>query len=170
MPNFNVFGNINHPMVTVDIAENGSMNGVLYYSTTNIQNVGANGFIAFQLSNPTTANRAARIVRVFSGGEVNTTQFYLRNGTITGGVTLSGFNGNFGFTDNSQMIPSFSISTVNPVTGGVTLASVVQTAETPVNDEDGRLIVPPGGRFIVLLQKNVGGTNALSISVSWIEQ
>ena len=68
------------------------------------------------------------------------------------------------------MIPSFSISTVNPVTGGVTLASVVQTTETPVNDEDGRLIIPPGGRFIVLLQKNIGGSNPLSISVSWIEQ
>ena len=73
MPNFNAFGNINQPMVTTEIAENGSRNGVFYYSTTNVQNVGANGFIAFQLSNPTTANRTARIVRVFSGGQVNTT-------------------------------------------------------------------------------------------------
>jgi hypothetical protein len=170
MPNFSAFGNINQPMVTADIAENGSRNGVFYYSTTNSQTVGANGFIAFQLSNPTAANRAARIVRVFSGGQVNTTQFYLRNGTLNGGVTLSGFNGNFGFTDSSQMIPSFSVSLVNPVTGGVTLASVIQTVGSAVNEEEGRLIIPPGGRFIVVLQKNAAGTNTLSISVSWVEQ
>jgi hypothetical protein len=170
MPNFGAFGNISQPMVTAGVGENGSINGVFYYSTTNVQLVGANGFIALQLSNPATANRMARIVRVFAGGQVNTTQFYLRNGTLNGGVTLSGFNGNFGFPDTSQMIPSFSISTVNPVTGGITLASVIQMAASLVGDEDGRLIVPPGGRFIVLLQKNVAGTNNLSISVSWIEQ
>jgi hypothetical protein len=85
-------------------------------------------------------------------------------------VTLSGFNGNFGFTDSSQMIPSFSVSLVNPVTGGVTLASVIQTVGSAVNEEEGRLIIPPGGRFIVVLQKNAAGTNTLSISVSWVEQ
>ena len=170
MPNFGAFSNINQPIVTAGIAENGSKNGVFYYSTTNSQSVGANAFIAFQLSNPTDANRVARIVRVFSGGAVNTTQYYVRNGTITGDVTLSGFNGNFSYPDTSQMIPSFSVSTVNPVTGGATLASVVQTANSPVNDENGRLIVPPGGRFIVVLQKNVAGTSNLSISISWVEQ
>lgn len=170
MPNFNSFGNINHPVVTAGVGENASLNGVLYFSTTNPQSVGANGFLAFQLFNPATANRAASVVRVFSGGQVNTSQFYIRNGTLTGGVTLSGFNGNFGYTDMSQMIPSFSISTVNPVTGGVTLASILQTAAPTMNEEGGRLIIPPNNRFIVLVQKNVGGTNNLSISVSWVEQ
>jgi hypothetical protein len=170
MPNFNAFGNINHPLVTAGISENGSRSGVLYYSGTNPQNVGANGFLALQLSNPTTANRNARIVRVSSGAQVNTTQFYVRNGTLNGGVTLSGFNGNFGFADRSQMIPSFSLSTVNPVTGGVTLSTIVQTTGSFVYDEDGRLIIPPGGRFIVVVQKNVAGSNNVSISVSWVEQ
>jgi hypothetical protein len=56
------------------------------------------------------------------------------------------------------------------VTGGVTLASVIQTVGSAVNEEEGRLIIPPGGRFIVVLQKNAAGTNTLSISVSWVEQ
>ena len=167
MPNLNALGNINNPMVTADVAENGSLNGVLYYSTTSSQ-VATNGFLSFQLSNPTAANRAARVVRVFAGAQVITSEFYIRNGTLNGGVTLSAFNGNFAFTDRSQMVPSFSISTVNPVTGGATLASVLQGAGPPVIDEEGRIIVPPGNRFIVSLQ-NLGAANALSISVSWIE-
>ncbi|RCW49536.1 hypothetical protein [Paenibacillus prosopidis] len=170
MPNFNAFGNINHPVVTAGVGQNASRNGILYFSTTNLQSVGANAFLAFQLFNPTTANQAARIVRVFAGGQVNTTQFYIRNGTLNGGVTLSGFNGNFGFPDRSQMIPSFSISTVNPVTDGVTLASIIQTTGPIANEEGGRLIIPPSSRFIILLQKNAVGVSALTISVSWVEQ
>ncbi len=130
MPNLNALGNINNPMVTADVAENGSLNGVLYYSTTSSQ-VATNGFLSFQLSNPTAANRAARVVRVFAGAQVITSEFYIRNGTLNGGVTLSAFNGNFAFTDRSQMIPSFSISTINPVTGGATLALVLQGAGPP---------------------------------------
>ncbi|RCW49535.1 hypothetical protein [Paenibacillus prosopidis] len=169
MPGFDAFGNINHPLVTADIAENGSRNGVLYYSTTSTRTVAANGFLSFQLSNPTTANRVALVVRAFSGGQANATQFFLRNGTLNGGVTLSGFNGNFGFPDMSQMIPSFSISAVNPVTGGVTITSVLQVGGPPVNETAGRIIVPPGNRFIVSLQNNAGA-NTFSISVSWVEQ
>lgn len=168
MPNLNAFGNINNPMVTADVAENGSLNGVLYYSTTSTQTVATNGFLSFQLSNPTAANRAARVVRVFAGAQVSTSEFYIRNGTLNGGVTLSAFNGNFAFTDRSQMIPSFSISTVNPVTGGATLVSVLQAGGPPVIEEEGRIIVPPGSRFIVSLQ-NLAASNILSISVSWIE-
>jgi hypothetical protein len=169
MPNFNAFGNINHPAVTADIAENGSRNGVLYYSTTNTQTVGTNAFLSFQLSNPTAANRIARVVRVLAGAQVNTTLFYIRNGTLNGGVSLTGFNGNFNFADRSQMIPSFSVSTVNPVTGGVTLASFIQTSGSPTEEEAGRIIVPPGNRFIVTVQNN-GAAAAVSISSSWIEQ
>jgi hypothetical protein len=170
MPNFGAFGNINNPMVTAGIGENGSRNGVLYYSTTQSQNVVNNGFLTFQLLNTTAANRVARIVRVFSGALTNTVQFYVRNGTLNGGVTLSGFNGNFGYPDVSQMIPSFSISAANPVTDGVTLASVIQTGGPIIDEEDGRIIVPPGNRFIVVLQNVANQTNSLSISVSWIEQ
>jgi hypothetical protein len=168
MPNWNAFGNINHPMVISNVAENGSLNGVLYYSTTSTQTVAANGFLSLQLSNPTAANRAARVVRVFAGAQVNTAEFYIRNGTLNGGVTVGAFNGNFAFPDRSQMIPSISISTVNPVTGGVTLSSVIQTSGPPVINENGRLIVPPGSRFIVSLQ-NLAAANTLSISVSWVE-
>ena len=66
------------------------------------------------------------------------------------------------------MIPSFSISTVNPVTGGATLSSVLQAAGPPVINETGRIIVPPGSRFIVSLQ-NLGTVSSLSVSVSWVE-
>ncbi|TYP76347.1 hypothetical protein [Paenibacillus methanolicus] len=169
MPNFGAFGNINHPLTVAGAAETGSNEGVLYYATTNLQNVGPNGFLVLQVSNPTTANRAVRIVRVQGGGLVNSTLYYVRNGTLNGGVALSAFNGNFGFSDVSQMIPSFSTSTALPVTGGATLSVSIQTTGTPVNDENGRLIIPPGGRFLVVLQKNVAGTNAMSIAVSWTE-
>ncbi len=37
MPNFGAFGNISQPMVTAGVGENGSINGVFYYSTTNVQ-------------------------------------------------------------------------------------------------------------------------------------
>ena len=79
MPNMNAISNINNPMVTSEIAGNGSLSGVLYYSTTSSQLIAANGFLAFQLSNPTTANRTARIARVFAGAQVITSEFYVRN-------------------------------------------------------------------------------------------
>lgn len=172
MPNFDAFGNINHPLVTEGIGGNGIRNGVLYYSNTSPQvATGVNSFLALQLSNPTTANREARIVRVFAGSFSNSILHYIRNGTLNGGVTLNAFSGNFKFADRSQMIPSFTLSTTgNPVTGGVAIASFLQTGGPLTNEIDGRVTFSPGDRFILLVQSAVAGNNNLNISLNWVEK
>ncbi|MFC4099180.1 hypothetical protein [Paenibacillus xanthanilyticus] len=172
MPNFDVFGNINHPLVTEGIGGNGIRHGVLYYANTNPQNTsGSNSFLSLQLSNPTTTVREVRIVRVFGGAFTNTILHYIRNGTLNGGVTLAAFNGNFAYADRSQVIPSFSVSNAgNPVIGGVTLASFIQVGGPVTNEVDGRLMLSPGDRFIVLLQNATGGNNIQSIAMNWIEK
>ncbi|TYP76346.1 hypothetical protein [Paenibacillus methanolicus] len=168
MPNFNGSGSINQPLAAAGIPERGSNEGVMYAATTAPRTVTAGSFLSLQLSNPTTANRTARVASVDSGAQISTVLFYVRNGTLNGGVALSAFNENSSYSDVSQMIPSFSISTVNPVTGGVTLTSVFQAAGPAENVENGRIVVPPGGRFIVTLQ-NAQTTALLNVSVSWIE-
>ncbi|TYP72022.1 hypothetical protein [Paenibacillus methanolicus] len=172
MPNFDVFGNINSPVVTEGIGGNGIRSGVLYYANTNPQNTsGSTSFLALQLSNPTTAVRQARIVRVFGGAFTNTILHYIRNGTLNGGVTLNAYNGNFSYPDISQMIPTFiATNSGNPVTGGVTLASFIQVGGPVTNEVDGRVMLSPGDRFIVLLQNAVAGNNIQSIAINWIEK
>ncbi|WP_152968649.1 hypothetical protein [Rossellomorea vietnamensis] len=169
MPNYNVFTNLNSPLTTVDIAASAAEIGANYRVTTGVVSVAPNAFLAIQLSNPTTSRYTARIGRIFGGALTNTSLFLLRNGTVAGGTTLQAVNTNFGYQNTAQLIPTFSTSLTNPVVGGVTFSSLIQTGGPLVDDELGKVIVPPNNRLIIDLLNLTNQTNTLAITVGWAE-
>ncbi|WP_077624193.1 hypothetical protein [Sediminibacillus massiliensis] len=169
MPNYNVFTNLRNPLTTVDIAASSAENGANYRVTTGVVSVAANAYLALQLSNPTSSRYTARIGRVFGGAITNTSVFLLRNGTVAGGTTLTPINTNFGYPNVSQLIPSFSTSLANPVVGGATFSTLIQTGGPIVNDELGKIIVPPNNRLIIDLLNLTNQTNTLSLTLGWAE-
>ncbi|PFG12720.1 hypothetical protein [Bacillus sp. es.036] len=169
MPNYNVFSNIRDPLTTEDIAATSAANGVNYRATTGSVGVAANAFLAFQLLNPTTSRYAARIGRILGGAVTNTAIFLMRNATVSGATTLQAINTNFGYANASQLIPSFSTSTVNPVVGGGTFSTLIQTAGIITDDELGKVILPPNSRLVIDVQNLTNQTNTLAITLGWSE-
>ncbi|MBM7553170.1 hypothetical protein [Thalassobacillus pellis] len=169
MPNYNVFTNLRNPLTTVDIAASSAENGANYRVTTGVVSVAANAYMAVQLSNPTTSRYTARIGRIFGGAITNTSIFLIRDGTVAGGTTLTPINTNFGYPNNSQLIPSFSTSLTNPAVGGATFSTMIQTGGPVFNDELGKIIIPPGNRLIVDLLNLTNQTNTLTLTLGWAE-
>lgn len=169
MPNYNIFSNLRNPVTTVDIGATSAENGLNYRVTTSVQTIAANGFLAVQLSNPTTSRYTARIGRIFGGAITNTAVYLIRNATVVGGITITPVNTNFGFTSASQLIATFSISTTNPSTGGATFSTIIQASGPIENDELGKIVVPPNTRLIVDVQNLTNQANTLAITVGWGE-
>ncbi|WP_144701969.1 hypothetical protein [Fictibacillus phosphorivorans] len=173
MPNYNVFGNLREPVVYQDISAASAQNGVNYRITTGIVAVAANSYLAIQLDNPSSSRYTARIGRIFGGALSNTAVYLMRGGTIAGGITLQPVNTNFGFTNASQLIPTFTNTTggagSNPAVGSTTFSTIIQATGPIDNDEIGKIIVPPNTRLIVNLQSLAGGTNTLAITIGWAE-
>ncbi|NRD79500.1 hypothetical protein HPT25_19240 [Bacillus sp. BRMEA1] len=169
MPNYNVFSDLRDPLTVENIAASSAENGVNYRITTGIVSVPANNFVAVQLNNPSTSVYTARIGRIFGGALVNTAVHLLRNGTVTGGTTLTPINTNFGYPNTSQLIPTFSVSSVNPAVGGQTFSTIIQTGGPIEDDELGEIVIPPNNKLIIDLQSLSGGTNTMAITIGWAE-
>ena len=128
MTNYNVFSNQRDPLIIQDTSAASTRLGLNYRATTGVVAVPAGNFLALQLNNPTSSRYSARIGRIFGGALSTTALFLLRNATVAGGTTLQPVNTNFGFTSTSQLIPTFSVSSVNPAVGGGTFSTILETA------------------------------------------
>jgi hypothetical protein len=169
MTNDHVFSNILNPVIIQDAIAGASARGHSYRVTTQVQQVIANAFLGVQLNNPTSSFYTARVGRIFGGALTNTAIFLIRDGTVAGGTTLLPYNLNFGYPNASQLFASFSTSLVNPVVGGATFSSIIQTGGPVVDEELGRIVVPPGTRLSILLQNLTNQTNNLAITIGWAE-
>ena len=169
MPNNNVFTNIRNPLTTNDILASATQVGLNYRATTGVVSVPANAFLAVQLLNPSTSRTTARIGRIFGGAITNTTIAFIRNGTVAGGTTIPPINSNFGYQSTSQLIPTFSTSLTNPSVGGVTFSTIVQVGGPVVEDELGKIIMPPNNRLIIDVMNLTNQTNTIAITIGWAE-
>lgn len=164
---------LTNPIVTISQASQAAMQGQFFTITTGSQSVTTmNNVLVVQMTIPANSNKTVYIQRVSGGATANTVIDILYNATFAAaGTSQTPVNTNQGSSKTSVVSAKFTTGT-DPTTGGTLVNSIIQTGGPVVIDYDGRLIIPStttDRTFYVRLINTSGGTNSLSVNISYWE-
>ncbi len=176
MPNNLVISAESNPVFAqanvLEYTERASELGRLYCISTGLLSVASNNYLCVQLTNPANAGIALYIATVSAGSAVASTMEIFRNATMASPAPLTPRNRNWSFSDSSLATGGYLNQAADPTTGGILLASLVQTGGQTVREYNGQFILPgttSNRTFYLRLVNTSNQANTMSATITWWE-
>jgi hypothetical protein len=167
-----VINTFEDPVPTEESQARAATSGLNFFFTTQRQSVANNASLFLQITNPVGSGRILHIGRIVATSNSNLIITLNRNGSFAAaGTPITPVNSNFASTNISVATVKFVNQVADPTVGGTIFADLIQPSNggaVPF-EYNGRIVMPPGTTFVVRELNNSGGTNIVSLNLSFWE-
>jgi hypothetical protein len=167
-----VINTFEDPVPTEDSQARAAVSGWTYYLTTQRQTIGNNASLFLQITNPAGSGRILHIGRIIGTSNSNLIITLNRNGSFAAaGTPITPVNSNFASTNTSVATAKFVNQVADPTVGGAVFGDFIQPSNggaVPF-EYNGRIVMPPGTTFVIRELNNAGGSNIVSLNLSFWE-
>jgi len=179
-PNFKIISSAKEPVYISDITlSNSASKGLFYTLSTPALNTLAKGYLALQLTNPSTSTKnvylmqASGYTTALSSSSSNYIQadIYANASLNSTATSLTTHNTNFGSSNTSECTAGYLVKSTTPLSGSPTsIATLIQnTGASIIINLGGSYIVPPGYNFTIVIFNNTSNQSTTALGLLWLE-